>query len=105
MDRFRPAKQDHAHVRRYQYKRGRSHQGIFAGVAGVLSLLLWCLVLDEFFIMLEKVGVYAQAYTDDLTMLVGGKYEDALSNLMQLTMFHQKIMYHGLPRQVLNHGA
>lgn len=32
---------------------------------GVLSPLLWCLVLDELLIILEMVRVYVQAYADD----------------------------------------
>jgi hypothetical protein len=36
---------------------------------GVLSPLLWCLVVDELLVGLNGGGVYAQGYADDLCLL------------------------------------
>lgn len=50
---------------------------------GVLSPLLWCLVLDDLLRTLEQMGIYAQGYADDLTILISGKFGGTVSDLMQ----------------------
>jgi hypothetical protein len=43
---------------------------------GILSPLLWCLVVDE-------GGIYAQGYADDICLLAVGKFLNTVSGLMQ----------------------
>jgi len=50
---------------------------------GVLSPLLWCLVLDGLLRDLNGSGVYAQGYADDLAIVVNGKFSSTVSGLMQ----------------------
>jgi hypothetical protein len=50
---------------------------------GVLSLLLWCLVVDDFIARLNMGGVYCQGYADDICLLAGGKFPYTVSELMQ----------------------
>jgi hypothetical protein len=38
---------------------------------GVLSLLLWCLVVDDLLIRLSGSGVYIQGYADDMSSCGG----------------------------------
>jgi hypothetical protein len=50
---------------------------------GVLSPLLWCLVVDK---LLERVcggGIYAQGCADDICLLAVGKFPNAVSGLTQ----------------------
>lgn len=39
---------------------------------GVLSPLLWCLIVDELITKLNKEDIYTQAYSDDGTILISG---------------------------------
>jgi len=41
---------------------------------GVLSPLLWCLVVDGLLARLNEGGVYAQGYADDICLLAVGKF-------------------------------
>jgi len=50
---------------------------------GVLSTLLWCLVVDELLTRLSGEGVYAQGYADDICLLAVGKFLNAVSGLIQ----------------------
>ena len=50
---------------------------------GVLSPLLWTLVMDDLLHLLHKEGVDAQGYADDLVVIIRGKYESVISDLMQ----------------------
>jgi hypothetical protein len=50
---------------------------------GVLSPLLWCLVVDELLARLSGGGVYAQGYADDICLLVIGKFLNTVSGLIQ----------------------
>jgi hypothetical protein len=38
---------------------------------GVLSPLLWCLVVDHLLVRLNEGSVYAQGYADDICLLAG----------------------------------
>jgi len=49
----------------------------------VLSPLLWCLVGDELLARLNGGGVFIQGYTDDICLLVVGKFPNMLSGLKQ----------------------
>jgi len=50
---------------------------------GVLSPLLWCLVVDELLMRLSGGGVYAQGYADDICLLAVGKFPNTVSGLIQ----------------------
>ncbi|GAB0090988.1 uncharacterized protein DMENIID0001_057790 [Sergentomyia squamirostris] len=45
---------------------------------GVLSPLMWSLVVDELLIKLSDNGILCQAYADDIVIIARGKYEEAL---------------------------
>jgi hypothetical protein len=49
----------------------------------VLSPLLWCLVVDDLLARLSGSGVFIQGYTDDICLLVVGKFPNTVSGLMQ----------------------
>ena len=49
----------------------------------VLSPTMWCLVIDELIRLLNEEGFFAQAYTDDILILVKADDEHALAGLMQ----------------------
>ena len=49
---------------------------------GVLSPLLWCLVLDDLLSKLQRKGFRVQAYADDLVISVQGKVPGVISELM-----------------------
>ena len=56
---------------------------------GVLSPLLWLLVVDEILVKLERKGVTVIAYADDIAILVTGKFLDTLSELIESALsFH-----------------
>jgi hypothetical protein len=50
---------------------------------GVLSPLLWCLVVNDLLARLSGSGIFVQAYADDLCFLAVGKFPNAVSGLMQ----------------------
>ena len=50
---------------------------------GVLSPLLWCLVLDGLLHTLNEEGAYAQGYADDIAIIVTGKFTSTVKELMQ----------------------
>jgi hypothetical protein len=50
---------------------------------GVLSPLLWCLVVDDLLARLSGSGVFIQGYADDICLLVVGKFPNTVSGLMQ----------------------
>ncbi|KMQ88925.1 lian-aa1 retrotransposon protein [Lasius niger] len=50
---------------------------------GVLSPLLWCLVVDRLLEDLNDRGIYAQGYADDLAILVRGPFLDTLIKITQ----------------------
>ena len=49
---------------------------------GVLSPLLWNLVMDGLLRRLEEAGIYAQAYADDLVILITASFADTVQGLM-----------------------
>ena len=50
---------------------------------GVLSPLLWCLVVDDWLARLSGNGVFIQGYADDIRLLVVGKFPNSVPGLMQ----------------------
>src|SRR5690606_10385271 len=53
---------------------------------GVLSPLLWCLVVDELLCSLNNLGIYTQGYADDLAVMIIGYDNMTVASLMQLAM-------------------
>jgi hypothetical protein len=50
---------------------------------GVLSPLLWCLVVNELLARLNDGGVCSQGYADDICLLAVGKFPNTVSGLVQ----------------------
>ena len=50
---------------------------------GVLSQLLWCIVVDDLIARLSMGGVYCQGYADNICLLAVGKFPNTVSELMQ----------------------
>ena len=50
---------------------------------GVLSPLLWSMVVDDLLIELDSTGVYSQGYADDIVVMVRGKFEETLVSVLQ----------------------
>jgi len=50
--------------------------------AGVLSSLLWCLVVNGLLTRLSGGGVFIQGYADDICLLAVGKFPNTVSGLM-----------------------
>lgn len=50
---------------------------------GVLSPLLWCLVVDELLDKLTSEGITVQGYADDIVIIARGKWEEVLCDLVQ----------------------
>jgi hypothetical protein len=53
---------------------------------GVLSPLLWCLVVNDLITRLSGGGVFIQGYVDDICLLAVGKFPNMVSGLMQWDM-------------------
>ena len=49
---------------------------------GVLSPLLWSLVVDELLDMLDNQGFTALGYADDIVLITKGKYEDTMCDII-----------------------
>ncbi len=50
---------------------------------GVLSSLLWCIVVDSLLLKLNASGYAAQTYADDLMIVIQGKHLNTVADLMQ----------------------
>ncbi len=50
---------------------------------GVLLPLLWCMVVDSLLLKLNALGYTAQAYADDLAIVIQGKHLNIVADLMQ----------------------
>jgi len=61
---------------------------------GVLSPLLWCLVVNELLVRLNEGSVYAQGYADDICLLAVGKFPSIISGLIQWAL-HTVELWHG----------
>jgi hypothetical protein len=53
---------------------------------GVLSPLLWCLVVNALLTRLSGGGVFIQGYADDICLLAVGKFPNTVSGLTQLAL-------------------
>jgi hypothetical protein len=53
---------------------------------GVLSLLLWCLVVNDFVEDLQTEGFHAYGYADDIAIVAGGRFLTTLRDLMQYAL-------------------
>lgn len=49
---------------------------------GILSPILWCMVIDSLLGKLNDAGLYAQGYSDDLSTLICGDFEMTVGDLM-----------------------
>jgi len=58
---------------------------------GVLSPLLWCLVVNELLTRLNEGGVYSQGYADDICLLVVGKFPNTVSGLIKWALYTIKV--------------
>ncbi|GJQ83786.1 hypothetical protein Trydic_g5647 [Trypoxylus dichotomus] len=54
--------------------------------SGVLSPLLWCLLVDDLLFDLREAGFYSQGYVDDVTMMVSGMFNGVVSERMQAAL-------------------
>jgi len=54
---------------------------------GVLSPLLWCLVVSELLARLNEGGVYSQGYVNDICLLAVGKFPNTVSGLIQWALY------------------
>jgi hypothetical protein len=50
---------------------------------GLLSLLLWSLVVNDFIARLNAGRIYCQGYAEDICLLAGGKFLNMVSELIQ----------------------
>jgi hypothetical protein len=53
---------------------------------GVLSPLLWSLVVDEFIWELNDGGYYTVGYEDDIAILINGKFLQTVSEVLQTAL-------------------
>lgn len=53
---------------------------------GVLSPLLWCLVVDSLLVQLNSLGYYTLGYADDLAVIIVGKDKNTVSEVMQMAL-------------------
>jgi len=53
---------------------------------GVLSPLLWVLVVNKLLSLLEEAGTKVVAYADDVDILLQGKFPQTLCNLMETAL-------------------
>lgn len=49
----------------------------------MISPLLWSIVVDELLCLLGENGFDVQGYADDIVILIRGRFEDTISNLLQ----------------------
>ena len=54
---------------------------------GVLSPLLWCLVVDDLIARLNWGRIYTQDYADDICLLAMGKSPNMVSGLIQWALY------------------
>jgi len=71
-----------------------------AALRGVLSPLLWCLVVDELLVRLNEGSVYAQGYGDDICLLAVGKFPNTVSGLIQWDLHTVELWCAGLSLSV-----
>ncbi|GJQ79072.1 hypothetical protein Trydic_g5328 [Trypoxylus dichotomus] len=65
---------------------------------GVLSPLLWCLLVDDLLSDLRRAGFYAQGYADNITIMVNGRFEGVISERMQVALTLEDVFFINLFR-------
>ena len=78
--------------------------GVFPGVSrcpravlsGVLSPLLWCLVVNVLLARLIERGVYVQGYENNICLLAVGKFPNMVSGLIQWALHTVELWCGGL---------
>jgi hypothetical protein len=55
-------------------------------LGGVLSPLLWSLVVDDLFWGLSNNGYYTVGYSDDIATLINGKFPQTMSEVLQTSL-------------------
>lgn len=50
---------------------------------GILSPILWCMVIDSLLVRLNNAGIFTQGYSDDVSSLVCGDFESTLGDRMR----------------------
>ena len=65
---------------------------------GVLSNILWNMVVDSLLNTLNDNGYFTQAYADDIAVVITGRYTDTLCDLMQnaITIIERWCLVKGL---------
>ncbi|GJQ75428.1 hypothetical protein Trydic_g23596 [Trypoxylus dichotomus] len=53
---------------------------------GVLSALLWCLLVNDLLFDLGEAGLYTLDYADDITIVVSGRFEGVVHERMKITL-------------------
>jgi uncharacterized membrane protein YkvA (DUF1232 family) len=53
---------------------------------GVLSLLLWCLTVNDLLEDLQREGFHVYGYADDIAIVASGHFLTALRDLMEHTL-------------------
>jgi hypothetical protein len=54
---------------------------------GVLSPLLWSLVVDDLIRELNNDGYYTVGYADDIAILINGKFPHTVSEVLQSVLY------------------
>jgi len=54
---------------------------------GIISPLLWSLLVDELLERLTRRGILCQGYADDIVIIASGKYEETLCDIIQLGLY------------------
>lgn len=50
---------------------------------GILSPILWCMVIDSLLVRLNDLGLFTQGYSDDVTALICGDFVFTIGDLMR----------------------
>jgi len=58
---------------------------------GVLSPLLWCLVVNDLITRLSGSGIFIQGYTDDICLLAAGKFPNMVSGLRTVEIWCNEV--------------
>jgi hypothetical protein len=53
---------------------------------GVLSPLLWSLIIDDLILELNKKGYYTVGYADDIAILINLKFQNTVSEVLQMAL-------------------
>lgn len=53
---------------------------------GILSPILWCMVIDSLLVTLNNAGFFTQGYSDDVSSLITGDFIDTIGDLMRTAL-------------------